>query len=136
MLFVAIVAVSMAAVAPLGHLRMSAGPLLVLSVVEIAGSLPFCALGFLIGTISSVKSAPAFVNLLYLPMLYLSGILFPLPKSVEWIAYLSPAYHLSQAVRAAIGAPATGLLSIHLAVLAGVTVAFTAFAVRRLARHG
>jgi len=136
MLFVTIVMVTMAAAAPLGHLRVSALSVLALSLVNIVGSMPFCALGFFIGSLASAKSAPAFVNLLYLPMIYLSGILFPLPKSAEWISHLSPAYHLAQAGQAAIGAPANGVLAVHIAVLVFVTVIFTSLAVRRLARHG
>jgi ABC-2 type transport system permease protein len=136
MLFVAMVMVSMAAVAPLGHLHLTAAHILALSVVCVLGSAPFCALGFLIGSAASAKSAPAFVNLLYLPMIYLSGILFPLPKSAEWIAHLSPAYHLDQLALAAIWAPNSGNPWLHVAVLAAITVAFTALAVRRIARQG
>jgi ABC-2 type transport system permease protein len=136
MLFVAIIMASMAAVAPLGHLHISAVPMLWFSIVGILGSAPFCALGFLIGVFASAKSAPAFVNLLYLPMIYLSGILFPLPKSAEWIARLSPAYHLDQIALTAVGASGYDGLSIHLALLAAVTVACTAIAVRQLARRG
>jgi ABC-2 type transport system permease protein len=135
MLFVAIVMASMAAVAPLGHLRLPASRMLAVSLVCILGSAPFCALGFLIGSLASAKSAPAFVNLLYLPMIYLSGILFPLPKSAEWIAHLSPAYHLDQIALAAVWAPHAGIPLVHAAVLAAITVVFTAFAVRRVARH-
>jgi ABC-2 type transport system permease protein len=135
MLFVAIIMASMAAVAPLGHLQVPAARMLALSLVCVIGSAPFCALGFLIGTLASAKSAPAFVNLLYLPMTYLSGILFPLPKSAEWIAHLSPAYHLDQAALTALGASSQGL-GWHIAVLVLVTVAATLLAVRRLARHG
>jgi ABC-2 type transport system permease protein len=136
MLFVAIIMASMAAAAPLGHVRLSALQLFGLSVVGVLGSVPFCALGFFIGSLVSAKSAPAFVNLLYLPMIYLSGIMFPLPKSAEWIAHLSPAYHLEQAALAVIGAPSKGAFGVHVAVLVGVSVIFTVFAVRRLARHG
>jgi ABC-2 type transport system permease protein len=109
--------------------------MLAVSLVCILGSAPFCALGFLIGSLASAKSAPAFVNLLYLPMIYLSGILFPLPKSAEWIAHLSPAYHLDQIALAAVWAPHAGIPLVHAAVLAAITVVFTAFAVRRVARH-
>jgi ABC-2 type transport system permease protein len=136
MLFVAIIMASMAAAAPLGHLRLPVGPMLSFSLVCILGSLPFCGLGFFIGSLASTKSAPAFVNLLYLPMIYLSGILFPLPKSAQWIAYLSPAYHLDQIALAVLGGPSSGAPAIHALILAAVTVAFTALAVRRLARHG
>lgn len=136
MLFVAIVMASMAAVAPLGHTHLSAIRMLALALVTIPASLPFCAMGFFIGSLASAKSAPAFVNLLYLPMIYLSGILFPLPRSAEWIAHLSPAYHLKQVALAAVGAPPGGALVLHVAVLAVVTIAFGGFALRRLERHG
>jgi ABC-2 type transport system permease protein len=135
MLFVAIVMASMAAVAPLGHLRLPASRMLAVSLVCILGSAPFCALGFLIGSLASAKSAPAFVNLLYLPMIYLSGILFPLPKSAEWIAHFSPAYHLDQIALAAVWAPHAGTPLVHAAVLVAITVVFAAIAVRRIARH-
>jgi ABC-2 type transport system permease protein len=110
--------------------------MLVFSLVAIFGSIPFCALGFFIGTLASARSAPAFVNLFYLPMIYLSGILFPMPKSMEWVSRLSPAYHLDQIALAAMGAPSNGSPAVHIAVLAGVAVTFGAFAVRRLARRG
>ena len=136
MLFVAIIMVTMIAAAPLGHLRLSAGQLLSLSVVNILGAAPFCALGLLIGTWTTAKSAPAFVNLLYLPMIYLSGFLIPLPKSLQWIALVSPAFHLDQLALSAIGAPSQGATAVHIAVLVGVTLAPTVLAVRRLARAG
>jgi ABC-2 type transport system permease protein len=136
MLFVAIIMVTMAAAAPLVHLHLPAGRLIALSAVCILGCLPFCALGFFIGSLSSSKAAPGVVNLFYLPMIYLSGILFPMPKSAEWLPYFSPAYHLDQVATATIGAPSAGNPAVHIAVLAAVTIAFTALAVRRLARKG
>ena len=136
MLFVTLVMITMAAAAPLGHLRFTAGQVTALMVCGIAGCLPFCALGLFIGSMASAKAAPAFVNLLYLPMIYLSGILIPLPASMHWIALASPAYHLSQAARAAMGIASEGAAAIHLLVLAAATVLFTALAVRRLQRVG
>jgi ABC-2 type transport system permease protein len=136
MVFVAIVMATMSAAAPFGHLRLSAGQLLSVSLVNIAGALPFCALGFFIGALVSGKAAPAFVNLLYLPMIYLSGILFPLPKGMAWFALISPAFHLDQLGLASIGAPSYGSPLVHALVLAGITLGFTALALRRLARVG
>jgi ABC-2 type transport system permease protein len=136
MLFVAIVMATMIAAAPLGHLRLSAAQLLSLSLVNIAGAVPFCALGFFVGSLTSGKAAPAFVNLMYLPMIYLSEILFPLPKSMHWIALLSPAYHLGQLGYASMGAPNDGAAAVHLLVLLGVTVVFGVPALRRIARVG
>jgi ABC-2 type transport system permease protein len=136
MLFVAIVMATMALAAPLGHVHLSAGRLLGLALVNIFSALPFCALGFFVGSLASAKSAPAFVNLLYLPMIYLSGILFLLPKSMGWLATISPAHHLSQLGRASIGAPYSGTVVGHVLVLAAVTVVFTLMAARRIERRG
>jgi ABC-2 type transport system permease protein len=135
-LFVGIVMVAMIAVAPLGHLPLTAGQFAGLSLVNIFGAAPFCAIGLFIGTLASGKAAPALVNVLYLPMIYLSGFLFPLPTSMKWIERISPAYHLHQLALAAIGAPSEGALPVHAAILACVTVVLAALAVRRLARVG
>jgi ABC-2 type transport system permease protein len=136
MLFVAIIMATMAAAAPLGHLRLGGTQLLSLALVNILGALPFCALGFLVGSLASGKAAPAFVNLLYLPMIYLSGIFFPLPKSMHWFALISPAYHLDQLAFASVGAPSDGTAAVHALALAVVTLVCTMFALRRLARVG
>lgn len=134
MLFVAIVMTTMVAAAPLAHLRLSAGQLLNVSLVNVVGALPFCALGFLVGALSSGKAAPAFVNLLYLPMIYLSGILFPLPKSMYWAALVSPAYHLDQLGLAFMGVPSIGSPAVHVLVLVGATLGFAMLALHRLRR--
>jgi ABC-2 type transport system permease protein len=136
MLFVTIVMSTMVAAAPFAHLRLSAGQLLNVSLINIVGALPFCALGFLIGAFSSGKAAPAFVNLLYLPMIYLSGILFPLPKSLYWVALISPAFHLDQLGLASMGVRSFGSPAVHVLVLAGATLVFVLLALRRLQRVG
>jgi ABC-2 type transport system permease protein len=137
LLFVALIMVTMIAAYPLGHLKFTAAQLIGLSVVEILGAAPFAAMGLFVGTWASAKSAPAFVNLLYLPMIYLSGFLIPMPKSMEWIERYSPAFHLHQLALRAIGAPNAGWQPLaHVAVLATVTAVLTALAVRRLARVG
>ena len=40
--------------------------------------------------------APAFANLIFLPMLWLSGLFIPLPKFLERWAVIWPAFHLNQ----------------------------------------
>ncbi len=136
MTFVAIIMGTMIAAEPLGHLKLTAGQLIGMSVACILGAAPFGAIGLFIGTWASAKAAPALVNVLYLPMIYLSNFLIPLPKSVGWIADFSPASHLHQLVLRAIGEPSSGHPLIHLAVLAWVTIVLTWLAVRRLARVG
>ena len=137
MLFVAIIMLTMVAVAPFGHLKLGAGALAGLSIVCVLGAAPFGAMGLFIGTWASAKAAPALVNLAYLPMIYLSGFLIPMPKSMEWIERFSPAFHLHQLALHTIGAQSAGWSPLmHLAVLAVLTAVLTALAVRRLARVG
>jgi len=69
-------------------------------------------------------------------MIYLSGFLFPLPKSMQWVERISPAFHLHQLALGAVGAPSQGAPMMHFATLTCVTLVLTAFAVRRLARMG
>ena len=137
MLFGVIVTATMIAAAlTLGHLPLNAGQCFTLAGVNVLGGLPFCALGLFIGTRTSGKAAPAVGNIIYLAMIYLSGIMFPLPKSMEASAVIWPAYHLDQLAFRAMGVPSQGSALVHVAVLAGVTVLATALSVRRLARVG
>lgn len=138
MLFAAMIYLIMCFIACTGAgVRMPASAWLGLAAVAVFGVLPFCALGMWIGTLATGRSAPAIVNVIYLPMGFLAGLWFPLsmlPAFVQGIAPLWPAYHLGRIGLMAIGqAPADGLLR-HVAVLALVTAVFFALAVRRLNR--
>lgn len=91
----------------------------------VAGSLPFCAMGLAIGYFATPNSAPAVINLFYLPMSFCSGLWMPfmfLPKFVQKIAVFLPPYHLSQLALGVVGAgrgePAAG----HWETLAGFTL--------------
>jgi ABC-2 type transport system permease protein len=108
-----------------------------LFVVEIFGVLPFCAIGLCLATFLTGQAAPAVINLIYLPMSFLSGLWMPLsimPPFVRSIAPLWPAYHLGQLALSAVGQPSEGATLIHVAALAAVTIGFLAVARRRLAR--
>ena len=96
--------------------------------------MPFCAMGLFIGARVSGRAAPAFVNLVYLPMIYLSGLFFPLPESIRGIALFSPAFHLNQLALHAAGTPSILGPAINIAALIGVTVLFTGLTMRRLSR--
>ena len=89
--------------------------------LALAGALPFCALGFFIGMHASARAVPAFVNLSFIPMLYLSGALFPSPEGFGWLARLTPPFYLQQAMLAAAGLPHQFLVGplVHIAVLEG-----------------
>jgi ABC-2 type transport system permease protein len=135
-MFAVIVMATMLAALPLGHLKMTVGRELAAAVINILGALPFCAIGLFIGVRTTSRSAPAFVNIAYQVMMQISGIFYPLPKFLRTIAPVWPTYHLQQLVFSVLGVPSQGKAIVHVAVLAGVTLLFTVFAVRRLARVG
>ena len=133
--FAGVVTLSMVLAATLfSHPHLTAGQLLFIACILTVGSLPFCAMGLFIGTRTSGKSSPAFVNLLFLPMIYLSGIMIPMPQSLQWISRFSPAFYLEQLALVSIGLPHYGTAVLDIAVLGGVTLVCTFFAVRRLVR--
>jgi ABC-2 type transport system permease protein len=137
MLFALIVMATMIPAALLlGHLPLTFAQSASVTAISMFGSLPFCAIGLFIGTRVSGKAAIAFVNLIYVPMMHVSGLFYPLPKFLRTISPIWPTYHLQQLVFAALGISSYGKTTIHIAVLAGVTVLLTAFSIRRLARVG
>lgn len=112
---------------------------LLLFAINILGVLPFCALGLFIGTLVSGSAAPAVVNILYLPMAFLSGLWLPLqilPAIFAKLAPVWPSYHLSQVALKVVDRDAGGSLMMHLAVLGVVMVAFFVLARARLAKAG
>ena len=136
MLFGVIIMITMLAAAPFGHLRLTLGQALNVTLICVLGTLPFSAIGLLIGSLATGRSGAAYVNISYQLMMHLSGLFYPLPKSMRTIAPVWPAHHLQQLVLSAVGAPSRGAAVVHLAVLASVTFLFTVLAVRRLARVG
>lgn len=137
LLFAVVVMATMFAVAlPLGHMHLSAAQCLSASAACILGSLPFCAIGLFLGTWTTTRSAVAVVNLIYVPMMHVSGLFYPLPKVMRTIAPMWPSYHLQQLVLRALGSSSRGQAIVHAAVLAGVTVVLGLYAVRRLERVG
>jgi ABC-2 type transport system permease protein len=73
----------------------------------VAGSLPFSAMGLAIGYFAGPNSAPAVINMFYLPLSFCSGLWVPymfLPKVVRQIALALPPYHLSQLALGVVGA--------------------------------
>ncbi len=74
--------------------------------ILVAGSIPFSAMGLAIGYFAKPNSAPALVNLIYLPMSFCSGLwipLFMLPHGLRVLAQFLPPFHLSQLALNAVG---------------------------------
>jgi ABC-2 type transport system permease protein len=139
MTFAALAVISvMAAALAVGKITLGPGALVAMAGVMIAGAVPFAAIGLCVGAFASGSAAPAFANLVFLPMLYLSGMFFPLPAAMRPFVVVWPAFHLNQVAVAAAGIDGFRFFDplMAAAVLVGVTVLFGAVAIRRLARVG
>ena len=139
MLVAAVIAVMLLAMAIfLAGVNLGMGQIGQLFVTELFGVLPFCALGLVIGSLIKGQGAPGLINLVYLPMAFLSGLWFPLsimPKALQALAPVWPSYHLDQLALVAVGLSQEPRWP-HVLVLAGFTVGFFLIAARRLRRVG
>ena len=116
--------------AEFGGVRLAPGAWLALIAALILGSIPFGAIGLAIGFVAGPNSAPAIVNVVYLPMSFLAGLWIPieaLPPFIAHVAPFLPTYHLGQLALGTIG-PGHGSALTHIAVLALWTVAGAAAA--------
>ena len=73
----------------------------------VLGALPFCAMGLALGYFVGPNSAPAVINMVYLPLSFCSGLWIPimfLPHLLQQIAHGLPPYHLAQLALGIVGA--------------------------------
>lgn len=118
-----------------GGVHMPAAMAAKLAAILVAGSIPFSAMGLAIGYFAKPNSAPAIVNLIYLPMSFCSGLwipLFLLPHGLQTLAKFLPPYHLAQLALNTVGmninmkpTPAWG----HIEALLAFTLIFLGIAV-------
>ncbi len=126
-----VVALLFAMGAAFGGVRMAATQWTAMAAALIAGALPFCALGLAIGNFAGPNSAPATVNLFYMPMSFCGGLWIPfdfLPNAIQKIAPLLPSYHLGQIALAIQKAPSQGTIALHAEALAGFALVFAGIA--------
>ena len=140
MLFACIIAGLLIVMAlTIAHAPLTFGMAARVFVVEVLGVLPFCAIGLMVGAFVSGQAAPAVVNVIYLPLAFMSGLWVPLqfmPKMIQELAPLWPPFHLSQLAFAALDMNSLGSTGSHIAALAGVTVLCFTIAMRRLGNKG
>jgi ABC-2 type transport system permease protein len=115
----------------------AAGTLLLLVVAQIAGAVPFAAMGMALGYSSDPRAANAVLNLVYLLLGFLSGILVPiseLPGLVRPLAPFLPTYRHAELSWTVLGGD-TDPLGVTIAWLAGYAVVFFTLAARAYRRE-
>lgn len=99
--------------------------------IVLSSVIPFCALGLAIGAWANAQSAVAIVNLVFLPMAFLSGLWMPislLPAFLQNLAVVFPAYHQAQLALRVIGMDAGASIWFHVLVISVFTVVFLGIA--------
>jgi ABC-2 type transport system permease protein len=108
------------------------------AVTVVLGAACFCALGLaLTAVIPNAESAPALVNLTVIPLLFVSGIFFPLDREPSWVGTLArvfPIEHLANSLQTAFTPQVTGsgfvwgdLATLSLWLVAGLALAVRFF---------
>ncbi|MGC2619528.1 MAG: ABC transporter permease [Acidobacteriaceae bacterium] len=93
--------------------------------VIIAGSVPFTAMALLVALLVPANSGPGIINLIYLPMSFVSGFWMPvslLPHFLQKIAPALPTYHLAQLALGIFGMAQPGSITGHWEALGGFTL--------------
>lgn len=130
-LFAAIITLIMSVLAAVfGDVRMATGQWAGLLLVMVLGSLPFSALGIGLGMSLAPNAAPAVLNLIYLPLGFLSGLWIPISQLPGWLqdaAVWLPPYHLAELALHVTGTR-SGSVLVSLAILTGYTLLFVLFA--------
>ena len=93
--------------------------------MTIVGSVSFASMGLLLALLVPANAAPAIVNLIYLPMSFLSGLWMPLRFMPHWLQGIAPAlptYHLSQLMLSIFGYQDSMSLTTHWNALIGFTL--------------
>jgi ABC-2 type transport system permease protein len=121
-----------------GKLALAPAQVVALSIALMVGTIPFTAMGLMIGALCSGSAAPGFANLIYLPGCYLSGMFFPLPKSMYWQAPIWPQFHVEQFAMHMAGITKMQFepVTVAVATMLGYTVLFAGITVWRLSKKG
>jgi ABC-2 type transport system permease protein len=108
----------------LGGVSLTSTELIKMFGMTIVGSISFASMGLLLALLVPANAAPAIVNLIYLPMSFLSGLWMPLRFMPHWLQRSAPAlptYHLSQLMLRTFGYGDSMSLAAHWNALLGFT---------------
>ncbi len=117
----------------IGGAQLTFGHALALIGVLATGAITFGALGLAIGYHVAPTSAVPIVNLIYLPMSFLSGLWVPiwaLPQGLQRAAFFLPPFHLSQLALKTLGGGRGLPAYVHVTALAIATALFLGVAYR------
>ncbi len=98
--------------------------------ITFVGSISFASMGLLIALLVPANAAPGIINLIYLPMSFLSGLWVPIKFMPHWlqgIAPLLPTYHLSQIMLSIFHYNDSMSLTAHWNALIGFTLLMLGF---------
>ncbi len=115
----------------MGHVHMSHHQWFHLALTVIGGVLPMAAMGLLLAMLVPANAATGVVNLIYLPMSFLSGLWIPLEGLPKWLSRFAPmwpTWHLGQLAVWSVGFGTTWPIWQHVLWLACFTVAALAAA--------
>jgi ABC-2 type transport system permease protein len=120
-----IVSILTAIAVSFGGVSLSSIELIKMFGMTIVGSISFASMGLLLAQLVPANAAPAIVNLIYLPMSFLSGLWMPLRFMPHWLQHIAPAlptYHLSQLMLHIFGYGDSMSLATHWNALLGFTL--------------
>jgi ABC-2 type transport system permease protein len=126
-----IVVLLMTVAATFGGIVLAPLTAITLLAVLVAGSVTFCALGLALGFFMGPNSAAPLVNLIYLPMAFLSGLWVPiwlLPNPVQTLAHWLPPYHFSQLALRVTGGSRGESVLLHTSAMIAFAILFGAIA--------
>ncbi len=108
-----------------GGVSLSSVELIKMLGITIVGSISFASMGLLLALLIPANAATGIVNLIYLPMSFLSGLWVPIRFMPHWLQSIAPAlptYHLSQLMLHIFGYADSMSLITHWNALIGFTL--------------
>jgi len=108
----------------LAGVHISAGEVVRLLGITVAGAVPFATMGLFLALVVPANAAPGIVNLIYLPMSFASGLWMPIEVLPHWlraIAPFLPTYHFAQLALHVVGYAQPGSMLPHWEAMAGFT---------------
>jgi ABC-2 type transport system permease protein len=108
----------------LGGVTMSAAEGAKLIGITLAGAIPFASMGLLLALWMPANAAPGIINMIYLPMSFLSGLWMPLAMLPHWMQRIAPAlptYHYAQLALNIFGYAQGTIMRTHWEALLGFT---------------